>query len=121
MEALQHHLQWTAACGQVEADEAEAVQCQKLHPTVAAALGRGDLTLHGWVEYGYSSTNFAASQAGLRTEAPTIEVFRADPDATTAERLPDLYILSIEVAAYPAALRLEYALSNTFFSTLDSI
>ena len=34
------------------------------------------LFLHGWVEYGYSSTNFAASQAGLRTRAPTIEVLR---------------------------------------------
>lgn len=34
------------------------------------------LLLHGWVEYGYSSTNYAASQAGLRTRAPTIEVQR---------------------------------------------
>lgn len=34
------------------------------------------LVLHGWVEYGYSSTNFAASQAGLRAEAPTIAVQR---------------------------------------------
>jgi len=34
------------------------------------------LVLHGWVEYAYSSTNFAASQAGLRAEAPTIEVER---------------------------------------------
>jgi len=34
------------------------------------------LFLHGWVEYGYSSTNYAASQAGLRTKAPTIEVER---------------------------------------------
>jgi hypothetical protein len=34
------------------------------------------LFLHGWVEYGYSSTNYAASQAGLRTRAPTIEVLR---------------------------------------------
>jgi len=30
------------------------------------------LFLHGWVHYGYSSTNFAASQAGLRLEAPSI-------------------------------------------------
>lgn len=31
---------------------------------------------HGWVEYGYSSTNYAAAQAGLRVEAPTISAFR---------------------------------------------
>lgn len=31
---------------------------------------------HGWVEYGYSATNYAAAQAGLRTEAPSIEVLR---------------------------------------------
>jgi hypothetical protein len=30
------------------------------------------LFLYGWVEYGYSSTNFAAHQAGLRAKAPTI-------------------------------------------------
>jgi len=34
------------------------------------------LVFHGWVEYGYSQTNFAASQAGLRAQAPTIEVQR---------------------------------------------
>jgi tetratricopeptide (TPR) repeat protein len=34
------------------------------------------LFLHGWVEYGYSATNFAASQAGLRAKAPTISVQR---------------------------------------------
>jgi tetratricopeptide (TPR) repeat protein len=34
------------------------------------------LALHGWVEYAYSSTNFAASQAGLRPEAPTIAAQR---------------------------------------------
>jgi len=32
--------------------------------------------LHGWVEYPYSSTNYAASQAGLRCRAPSIHVFR---------------------------------------------
>jgi len=32
--------------------------------------------LCGWVEYGYSSTNFAASQAGLRLQAPSVSVFR---------------------------------------------
>lgn len=36
------------------------------------------LLLHGWVEYSYSSTNFAASQAGLRLKAPSVEVFRND-------------------------------------------
>jgi len=34
------------------------------------------LCAHGWVEYGYSATNFAASQAGLTLEAPSIFVLR---------------------------------------------
>lgn len=34
------------------------------------------LCLYGWVEYAYSSTNFAAAQAGLRLRAPTIRVRR---------------------------------------------
>jgi tetratricopeptide (TPR) repeat protein len=34
------------------------------------------LFLHGWVEYGYSSTNYAATQAGMSLRAPTIEVWR---------------------------------------------
>ncbi len=34
------------------------------------------LVAYGWVEYGYSSTNYAAGQAGLRTEAPSIAVLR---------------------------------------------
>ena len=34
------------------------------------------LFLQGWVEYGYSSTNYAASQAGQVARAPTLEVFR---------------------------------------------
>ena len=34
------------------------------------------LLLHGWVEYGYSSTNRAAAQAGLRARAPSIQVLR---------------------------------------------
>jgi tetratricopeptide (TPR) repeat protein len=34
------------------------------------------LFLNGWVEYPYSSTNYAASQAGLRCKAPSISVFR---------------------------------------------
>ncbi len=41
-----------------------------------AADARLVLVLHGWVEYAYSGTNFAASQAGLRARAPTIEVER---------------------------------------------
>jgi tetratricopeptide (TPR) repeat protein len=32
--------------------------------------------LHGWVEYGYSSTNYAAYQAGKTAKAPTVSVFR---------------------------------------------
>jgi hypothetical protein len=34
------------------------------------------LFLEGWVEYAYSSTNFAAAQAGLRLKAPSLEVWR---------------------------------------------
>lgn len=34
------------------------------------------LFLYGWVEYGYSTTNFAANQAGIIMRAPSIEVFR---------------------------------------------
>lgn len=34
------------------------------------------LFLHGWVDYSYSSTNFAAAQAGLRLEAPSVHVLR---------------------------------------------
>jgi tetratricopeptide (TPR) repeat protein len=34
------------------------------------------LCLNGWVQYAYSSTNFAAGQAGLRLEAPSIHVLR---------------------------------------------
>lgn len=34
------------------------------------------LFLYGWVEYPYSSTNYAARQAGLRTRAPSIHVLR---------------------------------------------
>ncbi|MBN2473343.1 MAG: VCBS repeat-containing protein [Pirellulales bacterium] len=41
-----------------------------------AADSRLILLLYGWVEYGYSSTNFAAFQAGVRAEAPSIEVWR---------------------------------------------
>jgi len=35
------------------------------------------LFLHGWVEYGYSSTNYAAFQAGKTAKAPSIHVLRA--------------------------------------------
>jgi len=34
------------------------------------------LFLQGWVEYGYSSSNFAAAQAGLRLKAPSIHALR---------------------------------------------
>lgn len=34
------------------------------------------LFLYGWVEYGYSTTNFAAAQANMTLKAPTIEVYR---------------------------------------------
>ncbi len=41
-----------------------------------SAAARVVLFLQGWVEYGYSSTNYAASQAGQRAQAPTIDVWR---------------------------------------------
>ncbi|MEE9268919.1 MAG: FG-GAP-like repeat-containing protein [Candidatus Krumholzibacteria bacterium] len=34
------------------------------------------LFLYGWVEYGYSSTNYAAAQAGKSAKAPSIHVLR---------------------------------------------
>ena len=34
------------------------------------------LVAHGWVQYAYSSTNYAAYQAGLRLRAPTVSVLR---------------------------------------------
>jgi hypothetical protein len=34
------------------------------------------LFLHGWVEYGYSATGFAANQAGVRLKAPSIFALR---------------------------------------------
>jgi hypothetical protein len=34
------------------------------------------LFLQGWVEYGYSSTNYAADQAGMTAKAPSIHVYR---------------------------------------------
>ena len=40
------------------------------------ADGRLVLFLFGWVEYPYSSTNFAAWQAGVQLRAPTLEVRR---------------------------------------------
>lgn len=41
-----------------------------------AADTRLVMYLYGWVEYGYSSTNFAAFQAGMAFKAPTIQVER---------------------------------------------
>ncbi len=45
-------------------------------PGVWGEGGRLVLVLNGWVEYGYSSTNYAAAQAGLHLKAPSVEVFR---------------------------------------------
>ena len=42
----------------------------------ASPQSRLVLFLYGWVEYPYSATNFAASQAGLRVHPPSIHVFR---------------------------------------------
>ncbi len=51
------------------------------------------LIAHGWVNYAYSSTNFAAHQAGLRLQAPTISVLR-DGD----------WVPIVEEAGYPAGI-----------------
>ncbi len=51
------------------------------------------LGAYGWVKYGYSSANYAASQAGLRLEAPTLEVFRDGE-----------WVELIREAGYPAGL-----------------
>ncbi|RMF91886.1 MAG: cytochrome c biogenesis factor, partial [Planctomycetota bacterium] len=51
------------------------------------------LCLNGWVEYGYSSTNYAAYQAGLVPEAPTVEVWRNGQWVTIADQ-----------AGYPAGI-----------------
>jgi hypothetical protein len=51
------------------------------------------LFLQGWVEYSYSATNFAASQAGLRLKAPSVFVRRG-------ERWIELF----HEAGYPAGL-----------------
>lgn len=42
----------------------------------AAGDSRLILFLYGWVEYPYSATNYAASQAGLQARAPSIHVLR---------------------------------------------
>ncbi|MGQ9915217.1 MAG: FG-GAP-like repeat-containing protein [Thermogutta sp.] len=51
------------------------------------------LAANGWVEYGYSQTNFAAFQANVRLEAPSVDVFR---DGQWVELLRE--------AAYPAGI-----------------
>ncbi len=43
-----------------------------------AAGSRLVLILGGWVDYSYCSTNYAAAQAGLRIQAPSIQVYRED-------------------------------------------
>jgi len=59
-----------------------------------AAADRLILFLHGWVEYGYSSTNFAAEQAGCRAEAPSIAVLR-----------DGRWVALFEEVGYPAGLQ----------------
>jgi tetratricopeptide (TPR) repeat protein len=59
-----------------------------------AATGRPILMLEGWVEYSYSSTNYAAGQAGLRLKAPSVHVLR---DGQWVELFHE--------AGYPAGLR----------------
>ncbi len=53
----------------VELDFGEHLQTVSPHSRLV-------LFLHGSVEYAYSSTNFAASQAGMRLQAPSIYAFR---------------------------------------------
>jgi len=45
------------------------------------------LCLHGWVEYGYSRTLFAAHQAGIAMRAPTIAVERGGKWMTVLEEI----------------------------------
>lgn len=66
---LDHRFLGLAAAHHVELDFGD--QLQTLRPQTRLIL-----SLYGWVEYGYSSTNYAAHQAGLRPQAPTIAVFR---------------------------------------------
>jgi len=51
------------------------------------------LCLHGWVKYGYSSANYAAAQAGLRLEAPSVDVLR-----------DGRWVELVREAGYPAGL-----------------
>ncbi len=82
----------TAQLAQVDRRYAGATQRDRRFAGLAAAhfveldfgdqLGRLEpkdrliLLADGWVEYGYSATNYAASQAGLRTQAPSIFAWR---------------------------------------------
>jgi len=52
------------------------------------------LFLNGWVHYGYSSTNFSASQAGIRLRAPSLYVQRG-------QRWVELF----HEVGYPAGIR----------------
>lgn len=52
------------------------------------------LFLYGWVEYGYSSTSYAAGQAGLQTRAPSIHVLRGRE-----------WVEEFHEVGYPAGLR----------------
>jgi len=53
----------------IEVDFGERLNNLKLESRVV-------LFMYGWVEYGYSTTNFAAHQANMVLSAPTIEVLR---------------------------------------------
>ena len=60
------------------------------------------LFLQGWVEYGYSSTDYAAAQAGLRLKAPSIH---AERDGRWVELFHE--------AGYPAGLNHSMTLDVT--------
>lgn len=64
-----------------------------LDPRLLEADNRLFFIGHGWVDYAYSSTNFAASQAGLRLRAPSIYVWRGGE-----------WVCLVKEAGYPAGI-----------------
>jgi len=55
-----------------------------------AVKGKGNLVLflYGWIDYGYSSTNLAASQAGIEVEPPRLET--VGPEGTWVTLVEDM-------------------------------
>ncbi len=92
---LDHRFIGLAAEHSIELDFSD--QLRAVSPT-----DRLILFAYGWVEYGYSATNYAAGQAGLRCEAPTIEVWRKGQ-----------WIPVFEEVGYPAGINHWMALDVT--------